>query len=144
MLTRWLDRLANFDNKIKHIPKKHLALTDYMSRNPLSKTDQIENNDKENVINCAIPLLEFIASYCNVASQKKTKTRTDQNERCEQKTSQSETSEKKTNGPKSEKIKLNKRSSLLPHPNTVDHTEINVIQSSRSTNNIAQQTDRTN
>ena len=73
MLTRWLDRLANFDKKIKHIPRKHLALTDYMSRNPLSKTDQIENSDKENVINCAIPLLEFIASYCNVASKKKQK-----------------------------------------------------------------------
>ena len=34
-LTRWLDRLSHFDIKINHIAGKHLALTDYLSRNPV-------------------------------------------------------------------------------------------------------------
>ena len=46
-LTRWLDRLAHFDINIKHIAGKHLALTDYLSRNPISKPEPIENNQSE-------------------------------------------------------------------------------------------------
>ena len=32
-LTRWLDRLAHFTINVNHIAGKHLALTDYLSRN---------------------------------------------------------------------------------------------------------------
>ena len=53
-LTRWLDRLANFDIQIKHVAGKHLKLTDYLSRNPISKPEQIESYDEEYVINCII------------------------------------------------------------------------------------------
>ena len=83
-LTRWLNRLAHFDINIKHIAGKHLALTDYLSRNPISKPELIENYDEEYVINCIMPLLEFINNYGSVASQKKLEARTDQNEQREQ------------------------------------------------------------
>ena len=76
-LTRWLDRLAHFDINIKHIAGKHLALTDYLSRNPISKLEPIENYDEGYVINCIMPLLEFINKYGSVASQKKLEARTD-------------------------------------------------------------------
>ena len=56
-LTRWLDRLAHFDINIKHIAGKHLALTDYLSRNPISSPEPIENYDEEYVINCITPHL---------------------------------------------------------------------------------------
>ena len=69
-LTRWLDRLAHFDMNIKHITRKHLALTDYLNRNPISKPEPIENYDERYVINCIMPLLEFINSYGSVVSQK--------------------------------------------------------------------------
>ena len=59
---------------------KHLALTDYLSRNPVSKPESIEIYDEEYVINCIIPLLEFINNYGSVASQKKLEAPTDQNE----------------------------------------------------------------
>ena len=91
-LTRWLDRLAHFDINIKHIAGKHLALTDYLSRNPISKPESIENYDQEYVINCIMPLLEFINNYGSVASQKKLEARTDPNERREQTINQSEQS----------------------------------------------------
>ena len=78
-LTRWLDRLAHFDINIKHIAGKHLALTDYLCRNPISKPELIENYDEEYVFNCIMPLLEFINNYGSVASQKKLEARTDQN-----------------------------------------------------------------
>ena len=38
-LTRWLDRLAHFDINIKHIAGKHIALNNYLSRNPISKPE---------------------------------------------------------------------------------------------------------
>ena len=56
-ITRWLDRLAQFDIQIKHVAGKHLKLTDYLSRNPISKPEPIENYNEEYVINCIIPLL---------------------------------------------------------------------------------------
>ena len=125
-LTRWLDRLAHFDINIKHIAGKHLALTDYLSRNPISKPEPIENYDEEYVINCIMPLLEFINNYGSVASQKKLEARTDQNEQREQTANQSERS--RPNKPKSKENKANKRSSSLPHSNTVDTNKINTIQ----------------
>ena len=59
-LTRRLDRLAHFDINLKHIAGKHLALTDYLSRNPTSMPEPIENYYEEYVIKCITPLLEFI------------------------------------------------------------------------------------
>ena len=50
-LTRWLDRLAHFDINTKHTAGKHLNLTDYLSRNPISKPEPIENYDEEYVRN---------------------------------------------------------------------------------------------
>ena len=69
-LTRWLDRLAHFDINIKHIAGTHLALTDYLSPNPISKPESIENYEEEYVINCIIPLLEFINNYGSVTRKK--------------------------------------------------------------------------
>ena len=108
-LTRWLDRLAHFDINIKHIAGRHLELTYYLSRNPIPKPESIENHDEKYVINCIMPLLEFINNYGSVASQKKLEARTDQNEWCEQIINQSEQSS--SNKPKSKENKANKPSS---------------------------------
>ena len=125
-LTRWLDRLAHFDINIKHIAGKHLAQTEYLSRNPFSKPEPIENYDEEYGINCIMPLLEFINNYDSVASQKKIEARMDQNEQREQAINQSERS--RPNKPKPKANKANKRSSSLPHSNTVDTNKLNTIQ----------------
>ena len=55
-ITRWLDRLAHFDFNIEHIAGKHLALTDYLSRNPTANPEPIENYDEEYVIQLRNPL----------------------------------------------------------------------------------------
>ena len=73
-----------------------------------------------------MPSLEFINNYGSVASQKKLEARTDQNERRDQTVNQSEQSS--PNKPKSKKYKANKRSSSLPHPNTVDTNKLNAVQ----------------
>ena len=39
------------------------------SRNPISKTEHIENYDEEYVINCMIPLLEFINNYGSITGK---------------------------------------------------------------------------
>ena len=70
-LTRWLDRLAHFDINIKHIAGKHSMLTDYLSRNPVPKPVPIANYDEEYVINCIIPLLEFINTPGSISDEKK-------------------------------------------------------------------------
>ena len=77
-LTRWLDRLAHFDIHIKHVAGKHLKLTDCLRRNPISKPEPIENYDEEYVINCIIPLLEFINNYGSITDERETTTRTNQ------------------------------------------------------------------
>ena len=77
-LTRWLDRLAHFDIQIKHVAGKHLKLTDYLSRNPISKPEPIENYEEEYVVNCIIPLLEFINTHGSVTDEKERTARTDQ------------------------------------------------------------------
>ena len=77
-LTRWLDRLAHFDINIKHIAGKHLKLTDYLSKNPISKPEPIENYDEEYVINCVIPLLEFINTHGSITNEKKIEAQTDE------------------------------------------------------------------
>ena len=73
-----MDRLAHFDINIKHIAGKHLKLTDYLSRNPISKPEPIENYDKEYVINCVIPLLEFINTHGSITEEKKVEAQTDE------------------------------------------------------------------
>ena len=130
-LTRWLDRLAHFDVNIKHIAGKHLALTDYLSRNPKSKPEPIENYDEEDVINCIIPLLEFINNYGSITGKMNAEARTEQTEECEQKFNQSASS--KENEPKSKAKKTNKRSSLLPQLNAVDQNTINSLQTNHET-----------
>ena len=50
-LTRWLDRLAHFTINVNHIAGKHLALTDYLSRNPSMPPQTDEAYDEEYVIN---------------------------------------------------------------------------------------------
>ena len=77
-LTRWLDRLAHFDIQIKHVEGKHLKLTDYLNRNPISKPEPMENYDEEYVFNCIIPLLEFINNYGSITDERETTTRTNQ------------------------------------------------------------------
>ena len=54
-LTRWLDRLAHFNNNVNHIAGKHLALTDYLSRNPSTPPQTDEAYDEEYGINNVIP-----------------------------------------------------------------------------------------
>ena len=50
-LTRWLDRLAYFTSNVNHIAGKHLALTDYLSRNPSALPQTDDAYDEEYVIN---------------------------------------------------------------------------------------------
>ena len=76
-LPSWLDRLAHFDIQIKHIAGKHLKLTDYLSRNPISNPAPIKNYDEEYVINCIIPSLEFIKKYGSITDENEIMTRTD-------------------------------------------------------------------
>ena len=69
---RWLDRLVYFNNEIKHIAEKHLALTDYLRRKPMSSQARtiFQNYDEAHVINFLMLLLEFINAYGSVAGQK--------------------------------------------------------------------------
>ena len=46
-LTRWLDRLAHFSINVSHIAGKHLALTDYLSRNPTAPPQADDAYDEE-------------------------------------------------------------------------------------------------
>ena len=125
-LTRWLDRLAHFDITIKHVTGKHLALTDYLSRNPTSRPEPIQNYDKEYVINCINLLLDFINNYGSITAKMNKEARTDDIWKCYQKFNQYESS--KRNEPKSKLNKTNKRSSLLPQLNTVDRNIINNVK----------------
>ena len=60
-LTRWLDRLAHFT--INHIAGKHLALTDYLSRNPLIPPQANDTYDEEYLINIILSQYSFISKY---------------------------------------------------------------------------------
>ena len=102
-----------------------------MSRNPISKPEPIEIYDEEYVINCIIPLLEFINNYSSIADKTDTEARTDQTEKCEQKFNQSVPSKEKE--PKSKANKTNKRSSLLPQLDTVNQNTINSLQTNSET-----------
>ena len=60
-LTRWLDRLAHFTINVNHIAGTHLALTDYLSRNPNAPPQQDEAYEEEYVINSIAPHYEFVS-----------------------------------------------------------------------------------
>ena len=62
-LTRWLDRLAHFSINVSHIAGKHLALTDYLSRNPSAPSQADDAYDDEYVINNIVPHYKFVAKY---------------------------------------------------------------------------------
>ena len=67
---------------MKLIARKHLNLTDYLSRNPFSKPEPIENYDEEYVINgeCVIPLLEFNKTHGSITNEKRMAMQTDKAE----------------------------------------------------------------
>ena len=115
-LTRWLDRLAHFDIQIKHVAGKLLKLTNYLSRNPISKPEPIESYDEEYVINCIIPLLEFINNYGSITDERETTTRT--NQRNSHKTNNQSNSRYVLKLQTSNNQQKN-RSSFLPQQNSV-------------------------
>ena len=55
-----MQRIAHFYIEIKHIAGKHQPITEYLSRDPVSKPERMKFYSEENVINCVIPLIEFI------------------------------------------------------------------------------------
>ena len=116
-LTRWLDRLAQFDIQIKHFAGKHLRLTDYLSRKPIASPEPIEIYDEEYVILCLIPLLELVNNYGSITDERKTTKRTDQTSNSHYTNSQSETRhvQKLQTGDN----KRNNCKSLLPVENSI-------------------------
>ena len=62
-LTRWLDRLAHFTINVSHIAGKHLALMDYLNRNPSAPPQADDVYDEEYVINNVIPHYNFVTKY---------------------------------------------------------------------------------
>ena len=76
-LTRWFDQLAQFTINVNHIAGKHLALTDYLSRNPSAPPQTDDVYDEEYVINNILPHYKFISKYgclSNHANQSETGT----------------------------------------------------------------------
>ena len=81
-LTRWLDRLAHFTINVNHIAGKHLALTDYLSRNPVLPPQADDTYDEEYVINNILPHYSFISKYgCLSNHLNQSENATEQNER---------------------------------------------------------------
>ena len=106
-LTRWLDRLAHFTINVSHIAGKHLALTDYLCRNPSAPSQADDVNDEEYVINNVIPHYKFVTKYgclSNHFNQSKNGT-------------QKETTRKANNTPK--------------HSKTCEQTAIDYLKSSQ-------------
>ena len=62
-LIRWLDQLAHFEINVNHIAGKHLALPDYLSRNPVSPPETHDAYDEEYVINNILPHYSFISKH---------------------------------------------------------------------------------
>ena len=62
-LTRWLDRLAHFMINVTHIAGTHLALTDYLSRNPKAPSQTNDTYDEEYVIHNILPHSKFISKH---------------------------------------------------------------------------------
>ena len=68
-LTRWLDRLAHFNINVNHIAGKHLALTDYLSRNPTAPPQMDDAYNEEYLINNILPHYKFISKYGYLSNQ---------------------------------------------------------------------------
>ena len=62
-LTRWLGRLAHFTINVNYIVGKHLALTDYLSRNPIAPAQRDDAYEEEFVINSIAPHYRFVAEF---------------------------------------------------------------------------------
>ena len=62
-LTRWLDRLAHFTRNVNHIAGKHLALTDYLSRNPIAPAQNDDVYEEEYVNNSIAPHYGFVSKF---------------------------------------------------------------------------------
>ena len=96
-LTRWLDRLAHFTINVNHIAGKHLALTDYLSRNPTAPPQTDDAYDEEYVINNILSHYKFISKYGCLSNQ------SDQSEggtdETEHKTNNKSRSKKRVNKP---------------------------------------------
>ena len=69
-LPRCLYRQAHSDIQMKHNTGKHLNLTDYLSRNCKLR--------RYYVINCIIPLLEFINTHGSITDEKESTAQTPQ------------------------------------------------------------------
>ena len=81
-LPRWLDRLARFTINVNHIAGKHLALTDYLSKNPVLPPQADDTYDEEYVINNILPHYSFISKYgCLSNHLNQSENATEQNER---------------------------------------------------------------
>ena len=113
-LTRWLDRLAHFDININHIAGKHLALTDYLSRNPIFEAEPIDIYDEEYVINNILPLYSFIAKHGCLSNEYANETNTTDQSNYEKHTKrttiepeQTTHADNKTNSPLNSPYKIN-------------------------------------
>ena len=62
-LTRWLDRPAHFSINVSHVGRKHLALTDCLSRSPSASLQTDDTDDEENVTNNIIPRFNIMTKY---------------------------------------------------------------------------------
>ena len=62
-ITKWLDRLAHFTINVNHFAGKHLALTDYLSRNASTPPQTEKAYDEEYVINIIMPYYKFISKH---------------------------------------------------------------------------------
>ena len=65
-----------FPNKARC--RQTFEINDSLSRSPISMPGPIENYDEEYVINCIIPLLEFINNYGSITDERETTTRINQ------------------------------------------------------------------
>ena len=81
-LTRWLDRLAHFNINVHHIAGKHLALTDYLSRNPIMPPQIDDAYNEEYVINNILPHYNFNSKHgCLSNHTDQSEIRTEKSER---------------------------------------------------------------
>ena len=56
-----MNRLAHFTINVNHIAGKHLALTDYLSRNPNAPPQRDEAYEEEYIINSIVPHYNFVS-----------------------------------------------------------------------------------
>ena len=55
--------ISHFSINVSHIAGNHLALTDYLSRNPSAPPQADDAYDEEYVINNIVPHYKFVAKY---------------------------------------------------------------------------------